>query len=397
MSKNKIQTIHKLLEDKSFILWLIAPTPELSEKWEDKINENPEIVKWTTQIRHELQNVKVKEQGLSPSNQEEMWKNIRNNLDLSTARRFRFSVLLKYAAIFCALLSIPLYLLLEPSELPVDYHEIISKTEAEKLDDNSILLVVGDKEKLEITEDNVEMKHDAKGNIRIDSKNEKITIQAEEEKMNRLYVPYGKRIHLLLSDGTKVWVNSGTNLIYPAVFKREKREIFVDGEVYLDVAHDESKRFVVKTNQLDVSVLGTHFNVSAYGNDNVSSVVLVEGSVQIKEEKNSRETNLRPDHMFSYYKNTGQGKLQTVDVQNYISWKEGFLIFKNEKLSQVLRKLERYYNVQIDYNPSETDETTLSGKLDLKENIQETFRIIAITAPIDYEIRENKVKINVKP
>lgn len=397
MSKNKIQTIQKLLEDESFTSWLISPTPELSKKWEERVNQEPEIAEWVKQARHALSKTKVTDKGLSTSDQEEMWKHIQARVNLPVTRTFRISVLLRYAAVFCLMLSLPLYFLLKPSDHPVDYMEIISKAQTEKTNDKAILLVVGDKEKLEIAEDNVEMKHDSKGNIRIGSKTEEIAIHAEEEKMNRLYVPYGKRIHLSLSDGTKVWVNSGTTLIYPAVFNKNKREIFIDGEAYLDVAHDDSKPFVVKTNLLDVSVLGTQFNVSAYKNDDISSIVLVEGSVHIKEGKNNRETDLHPDHMFHINKNTGKANLQKVDVQDYVSWKEGFLFFRNEKLSQILRKLERYYNIPMDYDISETEKTTLSGKLDLKENINETFRIIAITAPIDYDIQENKVKINVKP
>lgn len=199
--------------------------------------------------------------------------------------------------------------------------------------------------------------------------------------LNSIAVPVGKRSLLTLSDGTKMWVNSGSKVVYPAVFEKSKREIYVDGEVYLEVVPDKERPFSVNTKDLNVKVLGTSFNVSAYSTDKEQSVVLVQGSVQVKAEKTAI-SRLVPNDLFSYV--DGRQSVRTVDVNNYISWKDGFYQFSSERIEVIATRLSRYYGKTI-LCEEDTKAYTCSGKLDLQDDIVDVLNSLSKTAPIKYE------------
>jgi ferric-dicitrate binding protein FerR (iron transport regulator) len=194
-------------------------------------------------------------------------------------------------------------------------------------------------------------------------------------------VPPGKRTVLNLPDGTKVWVNSDTRLIYPASFSHDMREIFVNGEIYIDVAKDEKRPFIVKTKDMEVRVLGTKFNITAYEEDDEKTVVLVSGSVQINTKNNNDSALLTPEQM--YVNEKGQTHITTVDTKTYTSWIDGIYFCKNLNLENILQRLSRYYGVEIACDPSVGKEI-FSGKLDLKENLDSIFDGIAFAIPISY-------------
>ncbi|MDR1089955.1 MAG: FecR family protein, partial [Prevotella sp.] len=198
---------------------------------------------------------------------------------------------------------------------------------------------------------------------------------------NQLIVPPGKRTVLNLPDGTKVWVNSDTRLIYPASFSHDMREIFVNGEIYIDVAKDEKRPFIVKTKDMEVRVLGTKFNITAYEEDDEKTVVLVSGSVQINTKNNNDSALLTPEQM--YVNEKGQTHITTVDTKTYTSWIDGIYFCKNLNLENILQRLSRYYGVEIACDPSVGKEI-FSGKLDLKENLDSIFDGIAFAIPISY-------------
>ena len=156
-----------------------------------------------------------------------------------------------------------------------------------------VTLVVSDRKKVELA-NNAKVAYNASGQVSVNSvklkepsvqKEEASAQTSSEEAMeyNQLIVPKGRRSMIVLADNSKMWINSGSKVIYPRAFKGDRREIFVEGEVYLKVSRDESKPFIVNTSAFDVEVLGTSFNVSAYKGDAHASVVLVEGAVDVKD------------------------------------------------------------------------------------------------------------------
>lgn len=219
--------------------------------------------------------------------------------------------------------------------------------------------------------------------IRIDEKSRSSGSLADC--LARLIVPKGKRSTLVLEDGTKIWINSGTQLLYPMKFNDERREIYVDGEIYLEVYKDRSRPFIVRTDQMDIQVLGTSFNVQSYKEDHSDVIVLVEGSVSVKS-RESEKIQLVPNDMLTY---TGKRyELKKVDVSDYISWKEGIYKYKNEYLPVILNRLSRYYGVHVAYT-SDIEHIRCSGKLDMQENIEEILKGLTQAVSVDYVKRED--------
>lgn len=224
----------------------------------------------------------------------------------------------------------------------------------------------------------------------VDTKTQEITY-------NQIIVPYGKRSSIILSDGSKIWVNAGSKVTYPDKFTAKQREIFVEGEIYADITSDKNCPFIVKTKDINVKVLGTEFNVAAYNDDKTHSVVLVEGSVQIQN-KNSNNKNeqifLKPNQGFFFSESTSH--IGRVDVSNYVSWKNGYISFKNEKLSIILNRLSKYYGVSITCEPK-ISSLMCSGSLDFKDNIDQVLNGICQVASVKYEKENDNYKFSTNP
>ncbi len=214
-------------------------------------------------------------------------------------------------------------------------------------------------------------------------------IKPDEQTYNTVIVPYGKRTQLSLADGTKVWLNSGSRLDYPASFSKDKREIYLEGEALFDVIHDEKKPFIVSSNIMEVKVLGTVFNMSVYEDDEFSSATLVEGSIELKYNVSkilpASKTKVEPGTIAIISKNNKSLIKKPVETKYHTSWKDGYLIFRQTKLKQILRKVSRYYNVEIDVQDPKICEETFSGYLDLKNNALQVLETINRTSNFKIE------------
>lgn len=163
--------------------------------------------------------------------------------------------------------------------------------------------------------------------------------------------PRGQRSELLLPDGSKVWLNAESKITYPEDFKGNNRIISLEGEAYFDVVNNDKKPFIVKTNKIDIEVLGTGFNVMAYPCDETITTTLVNGKVSVKrpdfETQKVQKAILTPNHQAIYYKNEDKFVLDQVDVTKYTSWKQGKLIFDNVPIIDLVNTLERWYGTEI--------------------------------------------------
>lgn len=218
---------------------------------------------------------------------------------------------------------------------------------------------------------------------------------------NTILVPYGKRSNVTLSDGSKVWLNSGSKLVYPAVFTSSKREVYLEGEAIFDVAHNASNPFVVLSKHQEVEVLGTVFNVSSYPDDQDNFVVLKSGSVQVSynkvedfDNKKNQNITITPGTLVNLNLKSNRILTQNVNVDQYFSWRDGLLILKNNDLSYITRRLSRYYNVPIVIENKTIANETFSGYLDLNENLEKVIQTIQIGTDFNYEIKEDKIIIN---
>lgn len=260
----------------------------------------------------------------------------------------------------------------------------------ETKNDSTTRLVLNKDQEVHIESIESEIRYDKKGEkINIGS-NQKVQQKLELVKpiFNTVIVPYGKRAQVTLSEGTIVWLNSGSKLVYPAIFSTNKREVFLDGEAIFDVTKNPDKPFVVKSHQFDIEVVGTVFNVSAYSDDKYSNAVLQEGAIKLSHKSKaylpSEKQIMEPGQMAVFDPDDEKFRLRNVNPTDYLSWRNGYYIFKSERLGNILKKLSRYYNVEILLKDRTLFYETFSGSLDLKGNPEEVLNIIQQTTPFKF-------------
>lgn len=242
---------------------------------------------------------------------------------------------------------------------------------------------------------------DAKGNVIGNQNGNKIVYDTETtlEKLvyNTIKIPYGKRFELQLSDGTIVHLNSGTTLKYPVKFiASENRQVFLDGEAFFDVTKDKTHPFVVNADNLNVRVLGTHFNVSNYPEDKLTDVVLVEGSVGLyttNEKFNAKKnTILKPGFKGSFSKNDNQIMTKAVITDSYTAWIQGGLTFRDMTFKDMAKKLERHYNVTIVNQNGKLSEERFNASFG-DEPIEKVLSYFNEIHGIHYTLKNNEVLI----
>lgn len=398
--KQHIKTVDQLIHDDSFILWCLFPTEESEQVWiDDYLTLYPEEKENIEKARQMVRSLKLNNRKLSPIEKESLKENIINDL-----RKFRkpkrMRLTWQYAAacilIICTLGS----LFLITKENLFQERDVLSLVDDVQLDVNQTEVELHlAQEKMKVS-DNATILVDQQGKIKVTDKDfnnleateRKCTGEAKEKgnHMNVLSVPKGRHSSLILPDGTKVWVNSGTVLQFPEIFEKEKRMIYVEGEVYLEVTKDASCPFYVKTNQMEIRVLGTSFGIVAYKDENFQSVVLKEGSVAVEGYKSGKQI-IKPNDLLVL--ENGQMSVSQVNVYDYISWIDGILQFREKNLGEVLRSISRYYRVQFSY-PPDIEQVKCSGKLVLFDNMDQVLQTLQKTLSVSFHRKGNLIEVN---
>lgn len=263
-------------------------------------------------------------------------------------------------------------------------------------------LILQNGQEITIDKTQSQIKYDVKGeNIIIDSKQKIVQNMSNSNAVfNTVIVPYGKRTQITLSEGTKVWLNSGSKLVYLAAFAKNKREVYIDGEAVFDVVHMKDKPFIVSTKDFDIQVLGTVFNVNTYSEDKYSSAVLAQGKIKLicrgASILSQEKLDISPGTMAVFDRNQKTFEQKQVNPQKYLSWREGYLIFCSEKLENILKKLGRYYNIEMVITDNQLKNETFSGYLDLKNSPEEVLSVINETTSLSWSIDHEKIFINPK-
>ena len=207
-----------------------------------------------------------------------------------------------------------------------------------------------------------------------------------------IFSPQGARTHFQLPDGTQGWLNSGSSIKYESNFEKI-RNVSLTGEAWFDVIHNDQKPFVVKTSDLNIQVLGTQFNVTNFAEENRIEVVLQEGKVQVTGNEKEFTAVLKPNEKFIYDRNLQTSTIQTVNAAHFSAWKDGLLIFRNEPLSEVLKRIGRWYNVEIILTDTELAKFRYRATFQ-EEPLEEVIRLISLTAPIEYSIDNRRIDDN---
>lgn len=396
-NKNIEHKILSLLDNQVFIQWILYPTEELDLYWKNEIEGDSDLSVCVEILKNTLKKIKVEEPELSDDDKKDIW----NKIQLRTNKKLRKRLSVKHwwvkvisvAAILMLLVGTYFYFANSGKSPDINYAALLNDDDSTP-SDNISLVLSGDKI-LNIEDDSTNVTYDQNGRVKVDSEEIETNSDAKSS-LNQLNVPYGKMTSLVLSDGTKVFVNSGTKLIYPPVFAKDKREIYLVGEAYFDVAKNKEWPFVIKTDQMDVKVLGTSLNVSAYSDDDRHSVVLVTGAVNVTSASLKGNYNIYPNQMFSFDVKSNKVGIQEVDVDNYTSWVNGYLMLKSQRLDLVLQKLERHYNCSINYNAPKLADIRVSGKLDLRGSLENALKHISLTTPISYSFDDEGITVKYK-
>ena len=199
-----------------------------------------------------------------------------------------------------------------------------------------------------------------------------------------------------LADGTKVWLNSGSELQFPNHFIGDFREVKLRGEAYFEVVKNKRQPFRVNASELNVEVLGTSFDVANYKDEKRTEVILVEGKVSLAVKKGSELIErgvLHPGQMGVYCDSTGKVRTEEVSVDKYIAWRDGNLIFRDDKMDEVVKRLSRWFNVQIFINDPDIKSYIYKATF-RNENLLQVLNLLKISAPIDFRITERKALQN---
>jgi len=208
-------------------------------------------------------------------------------------------------------------------------------------------------------------------------------------RFSEIKVPSGQMSQLTLSDGTKVWLNSGTTLRFPEHFGDKSRTVTVRGEAFFKVAKNPDKPFIVNSTNLKVEVLGTSFNFSAYKEDAYTSVTLVEGKVAVQDSLGKQIAQLGPGQMATKDKGSGRLDIKEVKTSSYAAWTEGKIVFDDESLDQIACKLERWFNVEISFADEKLKSKRFTGTILKNKPVDQIMQALELLSPISFRHQIN--------
>ncbi|QEM11741.1 FecR family protein [Mucilaginibacter rubeus] len=210
----------------------------------------------------------------------------------------------------------------------------------------------------------------------------------EVNAFNTVQAPKGGYYRVILTDGTKVWLNSGSSIRYPLAFQAKERKVELEGEGYFEVAHRAAQPFIVKTRDHMVRVLGTHFNINSYADEPASKTTLLEGAVQIGSEKGNRL--LKPGQQAVIGKD--QIDVVKADIEQVMAWKNGDFIFDGESLNVIMRQISRWYDVDVAYQGNIGD-VQFGGSISRSKDITDVLKVLEVTGAVHFKITGRRIMV----
>lgn len=206
--------------------------------------------------------------------------------------------------------------------------------------------------------------------------------------LNTIETPKGGQYQVNLPDGTKVWLNAASSLSFPARFSGLQRQVVLKGEAYFEVAKNKHMPFIVKSEQQKIEVLGTHFNVSAYTDEHQIKTTLAEGSVKVTLTANHQEQLLKPGQQAIA---TNHIQVIPVDIEEALAWKDGLFMFNDENLENIMKKVERWYDVEIDFQQQELRQKHFSGTVSRFGKVSQVLKTLELTGSVHFKIEGRKI------
>lgn len=364
-------TVKDFLENDQFIFFMLSKDAESKKYWKSYLSEHPDDKQNFESAMEAFRKIKFKTEYLPMQERKILYDRIFNSSAKPFIRKRRkFRKYYVTAACILVFLSLGIYTTHKQTKAT----EIVvakSKEETIQLIAGHKTFTIANNEVLTVSSEGV-----------LNSKGETLKV-SDTATYNILKVPFGKRSELVLSDGSKLWINSGSTVKFPSIFTSTVRTIYLDGEIYIEVSKNNLKPFNVRTAKFNVDVYGTTFNVKAYTDATDQRVVLVEGSVGVSTRGNMK-AHLMPDESLEI--TTSQLVKSKVDTEVYTSWKNGYLIFSDTPIEKVLLELSRYYNVSFLDTDQELIGKTCTGKIYLSANLNDVLETLSILSNSSYKI-----------
>lgn len=375
----------KFLLDEDFIKWRIFRTEKQDAQWKQFRQNNPDVEEQLNEAIEQFNALQMNRTFLRKEDKDAMLYVLIKKIKAENPGQFRIRIWLSSVAIivFAVLLALFFTQNRKKGETITEKGDFLI---GQMLPAEKIYILSGE-EKIDIeNKSNITLTQRAKIEI-IDSSKTRKELALAPVTIHKMVVPFGKRSTLTLSDGTKIWLNSGTEVNFPSTFTGNKREIWMNGEIFIEVTKDSRQQFIVHTDRMEVRVYGTSFNISSYQGEEKESIVLVDGKVTVQ----------TPNHIMDMLPNEKVELLNNrmtkehVNVAEYISWTRAVLEFSEIPISEILKKIGRYYNIKFESQPNTVfDDKTCTGKLFLSENLDSVMSSISSLSSIRYH-RENNI------
>lgn len=235
-----------------------------------------------------------------------------------------------------------------------------------------------------------------KGKLAFQQKGEKtqnmLSPEDSSPEYNILVTPRGGDYMIILPDGTKAWLNAASSLRFPTVFAGNERKVELKGEAYFEVAKNKDKPFIVKSGNMEVQVLGTHFDVDAYGDNSTDKVTLLEGAVRVVQTDSHLSQLLQPGEAAQMEKQRNIQLIKHADIEEAIAWKNGLFLFHNTDIHDVLLQLSRWYDIQVVYNGNIT--AGLNGMISRNTSLSQVLNMLEYTSKVKFVIEGRKVIVS---
>lgn len=220
------------------------------------------------------------------------------------------------------------------------------------------------------------------------------------DQLTETIAPRGQKSQIVLADGTKVWLNSDTKIKYPGNFSKDQRDVYLDGEAFFEVSKNPHQPFVVHTSGVNVKVLGTKFNVKAYADENQIETSLFEGKVNLllNDPTSAQQVvkEVKPGQSFAYSKADHQLAANKFPQDEINGWKKNQLIFKDDTFSNLVRKVERWYDVKVVYDEAQFNDRRLTVELYEGERLERLMNIISLALSVDYKYEKGEIILTPK-
>ena len=380
----------RLIENPLFFKWIFHPTEELNTYWASYLEQNPgekgSVLEFKSQFEKHL---KFQNKQISDTEKKNLAYRIINHLEKVDQKKKRVLFIrgmLKYAAVALLFFSIGsslvyMYMAGRQTEFVVESSVVPAHVQGP-------VLIIDNNKQVQLNQGQSELDYSKPCEIIV---NREESIKRKERgkvpEMNTLVMPYGNSSYVTLSDGSRVWLNAGSRLMYPSEFVDKKREVLLVGEAFFEVAKQENHPFIVKTPDIEIKVLGTRFNVSAYPEDYSVQTTLAEGSVEMYSTNAglfNKKVKLLPGELAYFNKKNKETTIYNVNVEYYTLWTQGLLSFSNTDLNRIIRKLERFYNIRFQFDDPLKGTIQVTGKLDITKDKEEVLEYLSSLTGLDF-------------